>query len=441
MPAVVHPPRLLRGTLAPPGDKSISHRAAIFNAIAHGEAVIEDIQRGADVLATLRCLERLGIHYEWQGETSLYVVGGSHNGLREPPSALDCRNSGTTMRLLAGLLSPQPFFSVLTGDASLRSRPMDRVIQPLRRMGADIRGRQGDSRAPLAISGRPLIGIRYRIPVASAQVKSALILAALFAEGETFLEEAAPTRDHSERLLKAMGADIEAGEGLIRVRPLAGDLRPLPLSVPGDISGAAPWLVATALHPQAEVRLEGVGVNPSRSGVLDALGLMGADIRLENQRLQGPEPIADIVVRSSHLRGAIIEGDLIPRAIDELPLLALAGCLARGETVIRDASELRVKESDRIRTTVQELQRLGADIQEMAGGMRIRGIPGLHGATVSSHGDHRLAILLVMAGLLAQGQTVIRNSQAVAVSYPWFWHDMQRLTAGRQASEPGRRHR
>ncbi len=431
MLALVRPPRALRGTLAPPGDKSISHRVAIFNAIAAGEAVIENFQHAGDVLATLHCLERLGVAYEWQGEATLGVRGVGAHGLREPPAVLDCRNSGTTMRLLAGLLAPQPFFSVLTGDASLRRRPMERVIQPLRLMGADIRGRQGDSRAPLAISGRPLAGIRYRLPVASAQVKSALILAALYAEGETLLEETAPSRDHSERLLKAMGADLQGGEGLIRVRPLLGELRALSLSVPGDISAAAPWLVAAALHPQAEVRLEGVGVNPTRSGVLDALSMMGADLRLENQCLQGPEPVADIVVRSSRLRGTVIEGELIPRAIDELPLLALAGCLAQGETVIRDAAELRVKESDRIRTTVRELRRLGADIQEMADGMRIRGVPHLRGATVSSQGDHRLAILLAVAGTVAQGETVIRNSQAVAVSYPWFWRDMQRLTAVR----------
>ena len=432
MPAIVRRPRALRGTVRPPGDKSIAHRAAIFNAIAAGEAIIENFQGGADVLATLRCLERLGVGHEWQGEATLRIVGRGRRGLQEPASVLDCRNSGTTIRLLAGLLSPQPFFSVLTGDASLCSRPMDRVIQPLRLMGADIRGRRSDSLAPLAIAGRPLAGIRYRLPVASAQVKSALILAALYAEGETLLEESAPTRDHTERLLEVMGADLQqVGEGLIRVRPLAGDLRPLSLSIPGDISGAAPWLIAAALHPQAEVRLEGVGVNPTRSGVLDALRLMGADLRLENQRLHGPEPVADIVARSSRLQGAVIAGDLVPRAIDELPLLALAGCLARGETLIRDAAEPRVKESDRIRTTVRELRRLGADIQEMADGMRIRGVAGLHGTAVSSHGDHRLAILLAIAGIIAHGETIIRNSQAVAVSYPWFWRDMEHLTLER----------
>ena len=429
MQAVVRPPPTLEGTLAPPGDKSLSHRAAIFNAIARGEAIVDNCQRGGDFLATLRCLQRLGVRHQWLGETSLRIFGVGHHGLREAAAVLDCGNSGTTLRLLAGLLSPQPFFSVLNGDSSLRARPMDRIVQPLRLMGADIRGRDGDTKAPLAISGRPLQGIRYRLPVASAQVKSALILAALYAEGETVLEEPAPSRDHSERLLGAMGARLQQGEGVIKVRPLDSQLQPLSLRIPADISAAAPWLVAVALHPQAQLRLEGVGVNPSRSGVLDALALMGADIRLENRRLHGPEPVADIVVRSSRLHGAVIEGDLVPRAIDELPLLALAACLAQGETIIRDAGELRFKESDRIRTTVQELGRLGAAIDELPDGMRIRGVARLQGAVVSSHGDHRTAILLGVAGLLAQGETIIRNSQAVAVSYPGFWRDLERLAA------------
>lgn len=432
MQAVVRPPRELGGTLTLPGDKSISHRAAIFNAIAAGEAVLDNFQGGSDVLATLRCLQGLGVRHQWLAETKLRITGVGRHGLREPAAVLNCRNSGTTIRFLAGLLSPQPFFTVLTGDAALRSRPMDRIVHPLCLMGADIRGRDGDSKAPLAISGRPLRGIRYRLPVASAQVKSALILAALYADGDALLEEPAPSRDHTERLLQAMGADIQYGEGAVVLQPLARDLGPLSLRIPGDISAAAPWLVAAALHPQAELRLEGVGVNPSRSGVLDALCLMGADLRLESPRLEGPEPVADIVVRSSpRLVGALLEGDLIPRTIDELPLLALAASLAQGETIIRDAAELRLKESDRIGTTVWELRRLGADIEALPDGMRIRGVGRLQGAVVSSHGDHRLAILLGVAGLFAQGETVIRNSQVVAVSYPGFWRDLERLTEER----------
>ena len=435
----VRPARTLRGTIVPPGDKSISHRAAIFNAIADGQALVHGFQRAADCLATARCLRGLGVQSSWQAdaprdESTLAIHGRGRHGLSESDRVLDCGNSGTTMRLLAGLLAPQPFFSVLSGDRSLRSRPMARVIQPLRRMGADIRGREADTRPPLAVRGTPLRGIRYRLPVASAQVKSALILAALYADGETVLEEPAPSRDHSERMLQAMGADLRFGDGLVSVKPLARDLRPLPLRVPNDISAAAPWLILAACHPDAHLRLEGVGVNPTRTGVLNALRLMDADIGLEDERppeVEAPEPVADITVRSSRLRGAVIEGDLVPRAIDELPLIALAACFARGDTVIRDAAELRVKESDRIRATARELRRLGADIQELPDGLRVRPTGGLRGATVSSHGDHRLAVMLGLAGALARGQTVVRNAGAVAVSYPWFWRDLD-LVSGRR---------
>ncbi|MFB3093346.1 MAG: 3-phosphoshikimate 1-carboxyvinyltransferase [Dehalococcoidia bacterium] len=434
MQRLVRPVRTLRGTIALPGDKSISHRAAIFNAIAGGEAVVQGFQRSADCLATLRCLRSLGVHWRWLDETTLSIRGRGRHGLSESDRVLDCRNSGTSIRLLAGLLVPQPFFSVLTGDRSLLSRPMARVIQPLRLMGADISGRQGDTRAPLAINGCPLKGIHNRSPVASAQVKSALTLAALYAHGETVIEEPAASRDHTERMLQAMGADLDFGGGQVRVRPLARDLQPLSLHVPGDISAAAAWLVLAVCHPDAHLRIQGVGVNPTRSGVLDALRLMGADITLEEQRTWGPEPVADISVRSSRLRGAVIEGDLVPRAIDELPLLALAACFASGETVIRDAAELRVKESDRIRSTARELRRLGADIEELPDGLRIRPVRRLQGAAVSTHGDHRLAIMLAIAGVLARGETVIRNAGVVAVSYPWFWRDLDLLSGRRVAA-------
>lgn len=433
MQRLVRPVRTLRGTIALPGDKSISHRAAIFNAIADGEAVVHGFLRSADCLATLRCLRSLGVHWRWLDETTLSIRGSGRHGLSESDRVLDCRNSGTSIRLLAGLLAPQPFFSVLTGDRSLLSRPMARVIQPLRLMGADISGRQGDTRAPVAINGRPLKGIRNRSPVASAQVKSALTLAALYAQGETVIEEPAASRDHTERMLQSMGADLDFGDGRVRVRPLERDLQPLSLRVPGDISSAAAWLVLAACHPDADLRIQGVGINPTRSGVLDALRLMGADITLEEQRTWGPEPVADISVRTSRLHGAVIEGDLVPRAIDELPLIALAACFASGETVIRDAAELRVKESDRISSTARELRRLGADIEEFPDGLRIRPVRRLQGAAVSTHADHRLAIMLALAGVLARGETVIRNAGVVAVSYPWFWRDLD-LLSGRRAT-------
>ena len=421
--------RRLRGTITPPGDKAISHRAAIFNAIAEGEALIEKFQHGADCMATLRCLRDLGVEWSWRGESTLNVKGVGRNGLHEPNGVLDCRNSGTTMRVLSGLLAAQPFFSVLTGDASLRSRPMARIIEPLRRMGAQITGRDGDRCAPLAITGGKLHGIRYRLPVASAQVKSALLLAGLYATGDTVVEQPAPARDHTERMLRAMGADVHFGEGLaVGVRPLQHELAPLSMRVPGDFSSAAPWLVLGAAHPDAQIRIAGVGVNPTRTGLLDALTMMGADIRLEEERMWGPEPVADIVVRSSQLRGAAINGDLIPRAIDELPLLAVAGCLAEGETVIRDAAELRAKESDRIRTTAAGLWRLGAWVEEKSDGLLIQGGQRLKGSATQPSGDHRLAMMLAVAGALGEGETTIRNANVVSVSYPSFWDDIERIS-------------
>lgn len=430
MRKTIRSPRRLRGSIEAPGDKSISHRAAILNAIAEGEAVVESFQGGADCLATLRCLRALGVKIDWDGQGTMRIQGGGRFGLKESADVLNAGNSATTMRLLAGLLAGQPFFSVLTGDASLRSRPMERVVEPLRAMGARIQGRAGGARPPLAIEGGSLRGIRYRLPVASAQVKSALSLAALYGEGETVLEEPAPSRDHTERMLQAMGVEVlsEDGGGL-RVLPPQRELTPLSLRVPGDISAAAFWMVAAAAHPDAEIRLAGVGVNPSRSGIIDALAAMGASVALEEDRMWGCEPVADIVVRSSSLRGTVIEGSLIPRLIDEIPVLAVAACLAEGETVIRDAHELRLKESDRIRTTVFELRRLGASIQELPDGMAIEGVGGLRGGACGSHGDHRLAMTLAVAGLLARGETVVRGAEASSISYPGFWHHLEELSS------------
>jgi len=427
MNRTVRPARRLRGTIEPPGDKSISHRAAILNAIAQGEAAVDNFQTGADCLATIRCLRALGIRIESPAPGALRVQGAGRSGLREASAILNAANSGTTLRLLAGLLAAQSFFSVLTGDASLRSRPMGRIVEPLRAMGARIQGRAGGTRPPLAIEGGRLRGVRHRLPVASAQVKSALTLAGLYAEGETVLEAPAPSRDHTERMLRAMGAAIVVGKGGLRVSPLTGDLAPLSLRVPGDISAAAFWMVAAAAHPDAELRLTGVGVNPSRSGIVDALRAMGARIAVEEEQTWGCEPVADIVVHSSHLRGTVIEGTLIPRLIDEVPALAVAACLAEGETVVRDAGELRVKESDRIRATAGELRRLGARIQELPDGMVIHGVGSLRGAACGSHGDHRLAMALAVAGLLAAGETTVRSAEAVAISYSSFWNDLDRV--------------
>jgi 3-phosphoshikimate 1-carboxyvinyltransferase len=431
MQRTVKAAKSVRGTLAVSPNKSISHRAAILNAIAHGEAAIEDFQRGADCLATLSCLRQLGASWRWEGESSLVVQGVGRHGLSEPAAVLDARNSGTTMRLLCGLLAAQPFLSVMTGDASLRTRPMARIVEPLRLMGGDIDGRAGGRLAPLAIRGGELRGIRYRMPAASAQVKSAILLAGLYAEGETAIEEPAPTRDHTELMLREMGADIQFGESPdVRIRPLASDLIAMSLRVPGDLSSAAPWLVLAAAHPEAQVRIAGVGVNPTRTGILDALRMMGADFELHEERMWGAEPVADIAVRSSRLRGITIGGDLVPRAIDELPLLALAGCLAEGETIIKDAGELIVKESNRIHTTVEGLRAMGANLEEKDDGFRVWGPQKLRGAVVSPHGDHRLSMLLGIAGTLAQGETVVRQAESVSISYPEFWEHLDRLIDG-----------
>jgi 3-phosphoshikimate 1-carboxyvinyltransferase len=443
MEQCVRSPSGLRGTVVVPGDKSISHRAAILNAIALGAARVENFLVGEDTRATLDCLRSLGVSWSLQEAAgpgaTLTIHGPGRAGLRESEDVLDARNSGTTMRLLAGVLAAHPFFSVLTGDSSLRSRPMGRVVGPLREMGAQVWGRGGDAYPPLAIRGGELGGIHYRMPVASAQVKSALLLAGLFAQGETAVEEPAPTRDHTERMLRAMGARLSGGGGLVRVEPLEGELMRLDLRVPGDISAAAFWMVAAALHPDAELHLPGVGVNPTRSGIIDVLRTMGADLEVTEEREQGGEPVADITVRSSRLAPVEVAGDLVPRLIDEIPVLAVAAALTPGRTVVRDAAELRVKESDRIATTCQELRRLGARVEELPDGLAIDGVQSLTGGHCQSHGDHRLAMALGVAGILARGETVVEGAGAAEVSYPGFWSDLTRLAGGEQVKGVARR--
>jgi len=415
----------LKGEVSPPGDKSISHRAVILNSMARGRARIENFAPGDDFRATVSCLRALGV--EIVEESGMLAVSGvGSDGFSEPADVLNAGNSATTMRLLAGLLAAQPFLSIVTGDDSLRSRPMGRLIHPLRLMGAEIWGRGDDSLAPLAIKGKRLRGIDYRLPVASAQIKSAILIAALWAQGETTVEEPAPSRDHTERLLKAMGANLRIDGNGIVVTPSVS-LSAIDVHVPGDISSAAFWLVAAAVHPNAHIKITNTGVNPTRTGIIDVLVNMGARLKVENQRMEGGEPVADLEVESSELVGTQIGGDLIPRLIDEIPLVAVAGCFARGTTIIRDAQELRVKEADRIGATVKELSRLGAEIEELPDGMIIHGGNKLEGGECSSHQDHRLAMALGIAGLLAQGETVIHDAGVVAVSYPSFWQDLDRL--------------
>lgn len=424
MRVTVRRPKTLRGTITPPGDKSISHRAAIFNAIAQGAAHIENFGPGADCQSTLRVLRALGAHISGSGPV-LTIEGRE---LREPVDVLNTGNSGTTTRLMAGVLAGQPFLTVVTGDRSIRSRPMARVVEPLRLMGAQIDGREGGKLAPLVFRGGGLHGIRYELPVASAQVKSALMLAGLFADGETVLEQPALSRDHTELMFRAMGAEVIEDGLTLTVRPAR--LNAVDVMVPADISSAAYWLVAAVCHPDALVRVRNVGVNPSRTGILDALWAMGADITLERERSEGGEPVADLVARSSTLKATHVGGDLIPRLVDEVPVLALAACFAEGVTTISGAEELRVKESDRLRGTAKELGRLGASIEEAPDGLRIMGGKRLAGAAGRSYRDHRMAMTLGTAGLVASGTTSISGAEAASVSYPTFWSDLETLGAG-----------
>jgi 3-phosphoshikimate 1-carboxyvinyltransferase len=393
-----------------------------MNAMAKGTARVTGLSKGQDVVATRRCLENLGVKIDSLDGPGEVVVHGREGELSESSVILDAANSGTTMRLMSGLLASQPFLSVLTGDDSLRSRPMGRVVQPLSQMGALIMGRKGDTLAPLAIRGGGLRGIEYKMPVASAQVKSCIILAALRASGETVLHQPALSRDHTERMLEAMGAPVVEDGLTLTVRP--GKLKAVNVNVPGDISAAAFWMVAASCHPDAQLRLLNVGMNPGRTGILEVMRSMGARVRAENERLEGGEPVADLVVEPSRLEATEVGGDVIPRVLDEIPVLAVAACFAKGTTVIKDAEELRVKESDRIKTTVQELSRMGASIEERADGMVIRGTGSLKGGLGRSYGDHRLAMALGVVGLIGSGEVTVEDSESASVSYPEFWEHL-----------------
>jgi len=424
----IKPCPTLEGEIILPGDKSISHRAVILNSLTRDGARINNFAPGRDCLATVRCLKALGVKIDRMGSSDSYtllVSGTGEDGLKEASNVLNAENSATTMRLLGGLLAPQPFLSVITGDVSLRNRPMDRLIEPLRLMGADIWGRGRDSFAPLVIKGGKLRGIDFTLPVPSAQIKSAILLAGLFACGNTILHQITPSRDHTERMLRWMGASLESQKNSISLLPLNNPLVPVDLRVPGDISSAAYFLVAGAIHPNARLVIRDCGINPTRTGIIDILLAMGAKLRIYNERLEAGEPLADIVVESSELTGTEVGGDTIPRLIDEIPVLAVAGCVAKGKTVIRDARELRVKESDRIATVGSELSHLGAKIEPLPDGMVIYGDKPLSGTEVDSHFDHRLAMSLAVAGLVAKGETTIKHAQVAQVSYPTFWRDLQ----------------
>lgn len=408
----------LRGRVTVPGDKSISHRAVLLNALADGPSQVVHFLRGGDTLATLDTLRTLDVEVSWHADASLTVHGRGLHGLRAPDGTINCRNSGTTMRLLAGILAGQSFSSVLDGSQQLRRRPMRRITTPLRQMGAAIA--DSDGHAPLLITGRPLRGIDYPLPMPSAQVKSAVLLAGLFAQGPTTVREPGPARDHTERMLRAMGADLSTDSGVITLEPGARRLEPLDVTVPGDLSSAAFLIVAACLVPGSEVVVEGVGVNPTRTGLLDVLRAMGARVELADERQVGAEPVADLRIASTGLRAVEVGGPTVVRMIDEFPVLAVAATQAQGMTMVRDAAELRVKETDRIARLVGELQRMGARIEERSDGFVVEGPAQLSGAVVESHGDHRLAMALAVAGLIAQGETVITSAGCIADSFPDF---------------------
>jgi 3-phosphoshikimate 1-carboxyvinyltransferase len=417
----------IRGEVTVPGDKSISHRAVMFSALAEGTTTIEGFLPGADCLSTISCFRRLGISIEQEGER-VRVEGKGWYGLTEPSQILDVGNSGTTIRLMLGILATQPFHSVLIGDESIARRPMKRVTVPLREMGADIAGRQNGEYIPLSVRGGKLQGIEYRSPVSSAQIKSAVLLAGLQAEGETTLYEPELSRDHTERMLRSFGVEVESFAGGVRVRGGQQLVSPGHIQVPGDISSAAFLLVAAAIVPGSHLLIKHVGMNPTRTGIIDVLRDMGANLTLHNEREVNGEPVADIEIAYAPLHGSEIGGAIIPRLIDEIPVLAVLATQAEGTTTIRDAAELKVKETNRIDTVVAELRKLGARIEPTTDGMVIHGKTPLTGAACDSHGDHRIGMAAAIAGLIASGETTITNTESINVSFPGFFETLCQIS-------------
>ena len=418
----------LRGEITVPGDKSISHRAVMFGALAQGKTRIRHFLQGADCLSTIECFRQMGITVEEQAgqtpdEREIIVSGKGLYGLTAPNSTLYVGNSGTTMRLLAGIAAGQPFACVLDGDASIRRRPMKRIMTPLAQMGADISSLQGNGCAPLAIAPAPLHGIVYRSPVASAQVKSCVLLAGLYADGPVTVEEPVVSRDHTERMLRGFGADVAVNGTCATIQPgplLCGQ----DITVPGDISSAAYFIAAALLVLGSEVLIRSVGINPTRDGFLRVVRSMGANVTLIDEREESGEPVADLLVRHSHLKGVTVAGEIIPALIDELPVVAVLGAFAEGTTVIADAAELKVKESDRIAVMTDNLRRMGADVTPTDDGMVIAGGRPLTGAAIDSHLDHRIAMSFAVAALAAEGETKINGAECVNISYPGFYDSL-----------------
>lgn len=419
-----HQPRL-EGIVTVPGDKSISHRAVMFGAIAKGKTTVTGFLHGEDCLSTIDCFLKLGVDIFVDG-TNVEINSPGMDGWQEPKEVLYTGNSGTTTRLMLGILAGTNFHSVMTGDASIGKRPMDRVTKPLRQMGALISGREGGKYTPLAIQGTSLKAIDYTMPVASAQVKSAILLAGLKAEGTTIVREKEISRDHTERMLKQFGANIEVKDGVISIEG-GQELYGTHIDVPGDISSAAFFLVAGAIVLNSEVVLKNVGINPTRAGIIEVMEQMGANLTINQEKTEAAEPTATITVRTSHLKGTTIEGEIIPRLIDEIPIIALLATQAEGTTIIRDAEELKVKETDRIAAVVTELEKLGADITATDDGMIINGPTSLKGAKLNTYGDHRIGMMAAIASLITDSPVEIDDADCIAVSYPTFFEHLDSL--------------
>lgn len=414
----------LKGEVTIPGDKSISHRAVMFGALAEGTTEVTNFLQGADCLSTIDCFRKLGIEIE-NTEEHILIHGKGLHGLKVPSCVLDAGNSGTTTRLISGILSAQNFETTLTGDASIQKRPMRRIMEPLSMMGADITSVKGNDCAPLRIKGAPLHGIHYHSKVASAQVKSAILLAGLYADGETRVTEPTISRNHSEIMLRTFGADIRTEDktAIVQPNPL---LHGQKITVPGDISSAAYFIAAGLLVPGSEILIKNVGINPTRDGILKVALAMGGNITLLNENYDG-EPTADLLVKSSELHGITIEGDIIPTLIDEIPIINIMAAAAKGTTVIKDAAELKVKESNRIDVMVENLTAMGADITGTDDGMIIEGGKPLHGAFIKTHMDHRIAMSFTVASLLADGETTLEDKALANISFPTFYHDLEML--------------
>lgn len=415
----------LKGDFTIPGDKSISHRAVMLGAISEGDTVIHHFLEAEDCINTIKCFQKLGISIEETDDKSIIVHGQGLYGLNVPKNALDVGNSGTTIRLLSGILAAQNFESEISGDNSIVRRPMARIISPLSQMGANIVSKHNNDCAPLLISPSQIHGIDYSSPIASAQVKSSILFASLYADGATTITEPYQSRNHTELLLSAFGADIHCNYNITEIRPVKS-LKPCEITIPGDISSAAYFITAALITPDSEITIRNVGMNPTRNGFIDVILSMGADIEIINAK-GGIEPTADLIVRSSTLHGITLKGEIIPRTLDEIPILAVLACYAFGQTVIKDAGELKVKESNRIEVMVDNLTKMGANIQATDDGMIIEGGYPLHGAIIGTKYDHRIAMSFAIAALGASGKTEIIGSECVNVSYPGFYDDLKRL--------------